>query len=1193
MVENDQKIIPSKKRIIIWRIARFLGVFILITTLLLILSVFLLDNYLQSNKAKIFEQLTFLNKGSISFEEAQISIYKNFPAATISLQNISVKDSLFDSHQIPFLQADEFRGELSLKKLWEQEVEIKSIEFHKGQINFHTDSTGYNLFRSLISKPQKVDLPKKDSWSKGFKVFSDQLNVSLFNVAIHLSDFRKTSSIQGVAEHLKANLHIDSTGFSADIDMQIAMQEMSFKKDKGAFLQNSKLIGEPKIRFQKGILTFEPFELQINDEHFTFNGIYDTKKKSVSKLVLENKSTRFEKVLPILANSIQKPLTPYLIESPFYSKTVIKFRKGDPVKVDIDFSMVQNKVTVFNNDLNEVDLKGHFVNRIFDSKNDQDGRKGITLEGRNLDAFHRGFELQSREFVITAIPKNAPYLVGDLQVGGKAKEISNWLSNNQFFFNEGRFDLSAQLDGPMNNFNQFMIKSNASVVLEDITVYYKPADVIFPFQRIEFLKNSGEADFHISSSTPSRGHDFQLVGLLKNLPALLIKLKDQRAKSKAEFVADKITWRDFMDWFGKKGISRKGKIETKTDGQKKKTMKQTINGFQHKFQPQIVLNIDTLSYYDLLQLDNVLTNVYFEDEHFLVLEKTSFDYDKGNVDFNARLDIRDSLKTPFEFELRTHNLNLEKLLPPLDYFNIQFLANLEKLPEDLDLIIKHQGIIDDKTGLIPNTSTGEISFDIKGGEILTGEIRYEPELELMGDTVLNKAFTNAKIHLEGDPIVFNSFLKTEQFFFSKGRFFLNFDYHDNPANLEQILNKGNGMLKIRNSIVHYEPTGVDFPLTRVDLILNSDDADFNLFLRSDSLQQEIELQGVINNISELVIGNTGKAIKTTVDVTAPKLIWDQFFYLFVPPKPKSEPKKEQDLNALRTTINGVFDTFDPAIKVKADTFIFTDKFLVTDFATGVHMTDSNNLVLDKIAFNFHDGSMSVNGQFDFNSPGPLPFIANFHTKDLDAEKLLTSMDYFALPSLQSIEELSGRINMNLDLTGLIAEDGKSLVTQSMKGILDFQLNDVVLSGMAPLDSLTRKIRKEKRFAKLRFASIENRITIDGEQIEIPLMEIQSNAINLFLEGTLSYGNHTNIWVSIPLDNLKKADRSIVPKKRGYAASKKKLYFEVTSDEAGHNKFKIRWFKRKFYKSRGIMSKYRKDKRKYRKKRKELKRQNRN
>ncbi|MBK9017615.1 MAG: hypothetical protein IPM82_28190 [Saprospiraceae bacterium] len=129
---------------------------------------------------------------------------------------------------------------------------------------------------------------------------------------------------------------------------------------------------------------------------------------------------------------------------------------------------------------------------------------------------------------------------------------------------------------------------------------------------------------------------------------------------------------------------------------------------------------------------------------------------------------------------------------------------------------------------------------------------------------------------------------------------------------------------------------------------------------------------------------------------------------------------------------------------------------------------------------------------------------------------------------------------------------------------------------------------KKRFEQLRFAPLENHLSIKGKDIDIPLMEIQSNAINMFIEGTYSYGDNTNIWISIPLDNLNTPDGSVIPPKRGYAATKRKIYVEFTADKNGENTLKFRFRKKQFYKQRGMPKQYRADLKMYRNMRKEQK-----
>jgi len=96
-------------------------------------------------------------------------------------------------------------------------------------------------------------------------------------------------------------------------------------------------------------------------------------------------------------------------------------------------------------------------------------------------------------------------------------------------------------------------------------------------------------------------------------------------------------------------------------------------------------------------------------------------------------------------------------------------------------------------------------------------------------------------------------------------------------------------------------------------------------------------------------------------------------------------------------------------------------------------------------------------------------------------------------------------------------------------------------------------------------------------IEIPLLEIQSNALHLFVEGNFGKGDATNLWLSVPLDNLKITDRSVIPEKLGYAAAKHKVYLEATSTKEGNIHLKFHPTKKKYYMDRGILEQYKADK----------------
>ncbi len=1183
---EKEKVGQGKKASAARRLFRIFWKSLLAFVVLFLLLLGGLNIYLKSNKTKVFSNLPFLNDGSVSFQSADISVFRDFPAATITLKNVSVRDAQFERHDTPILQIKSLQMAASLKAWRSHQIEIRSLDFKDGSIKFFTDENGYSNLKSFLSEKTDDGETRKSSF---LKVLTDDVKVYLTNVKFDFTDAIKTTSIHANLEDLAANLHKKDNGLTAEVDMSLFVEELAFKKANGSFIANSKLAGRLNIGVEDGNISFEPFPLSINEQTFVFGGNYDTRKKLLTTLTLENKETIWRQAMPLLPCDLQEKIAPYFIAKPFYSKTTISsyFRPDEPILVNIDFRMEEeNEVTAKGFLFEQVTLNGRFTNRLYiDKRADLEDGKNLRIALNKVNTVYDDFFVQAPTVLITSTPIGGARIKTSVNINGKPSSISRFLKNDKFFFKKGKFDLVASVEGPMNDLHELVINSEANLALKRFSVVYKPSNTTFPFAQLILAKKQGDANFSIVSSTLENGHDFLIDGGVTNMKALLFAIAE-RSTSEVNFVADKIGWTDFVNLFGENGYLDDG--NPKNDQQKKRSMKETIRGIQFHFQPRITVSVDRLEYFDLMELRKFKTGVHFENEQALVLENTSFKYEEGQVNLKARLDVSKEDITPFEFELHAKNLNLAKLLPPFDYFKVKLLANMDELPENVSLDIKHKGILDDQKGLIPSTSTGEIVFKVDKGKTLLGKVYYEPavynQLINHGELKLGNS-VKTKILLDGDPALFNQFFKTDRFFFSNGQFSAQLQYEGNVRDFKELLNNGDATFNLQNSEVYYKQADVSFPITEINLTLHEDNADFYAFMNKDSIHQKIQLTGNIQNISELVIGKTGKDVKAVVDITSTKIRWAQFLRIFYP---EHNDKPDKKAIALKETTKGILSAFNPDICMYLDTFIYSDKLMLYDVQTGITLKDSATLVLDKTGFRFHDGSVSFQGSVDLGQIQSTPFTGQFQTDKLNMALLLESLDYLDIPSFKDIKKLTGQATLNLDLSGAIAQGGKGLVSDENSGQLDFELSNISIKGFAPLDELAAKIRMKKRFKQLSFAPIKNNLSIKGKDIEIPLMEIQSNAINMFIEGTYSYGDNTNIWVSIPLDNLKRNNGSVIPPKRGYAAIKRKIYIEVTTDKEGKNKFKFHFRKKQFYKQRGIPKQYRADLKMYRKMRKEQK-----
>ena len=1204
-----------KKQSIARRIVKFLFVFAAFVVVALCVVLWAGNYYLQSNKTKILQDLPFLDNSSITFDNADFSIFWHFPHATVSLRNLIVSDSLSSQHQHLPLKVGLFEIELSLKNWREKKFWVESIALSDGEFTLYKDSLDYNNLNSLF---KKQDLGQ----GEGIQIRSDDIDVSLSNMKFHLLDIPKKTSIRTQIRSLQSTLNIKKGDMSAAVEMDMDVEELAFNRARGIFLANSRLTGVFQADFRENIVLVQPFELGINDQHFLFSAEFNTTQTAPSQLILENHHTDYDKFLPLVPERIQKSLLAYKVTNPFYAKVKIlsDFSPGDNPIVDVDLQMPCNDLTVKGMEFKNALLDARYINRIYqDERAISEDRKNIRFEVKEFEAQYRAFHIQTTDALILYSPKTGDYIEVEANVEGKASGISDWLENEQFFFDKGTFQLQARVHSYLNDMEHIIKESDANLVLKDLSVIYGPADVSFPFEELVLNKKAGDANFSIVSSTFNKNRKYQIAGDLNNFPALLIDLVQQRVSSNVQLTANRLGWTDFVDLFGVDGYLKSDL--PKTDRQKKQTMKTTISGIESSFQPTLSIFVDTLSYYDRIYLENFQTGVHFEGKDVLVLQKTSFEYGKGKVNFEARLDIGKKSQTPFEFELHTQNINLQDLLPSFNYFNIKLLQNLDLHYENIDIDIKLKGVLDDVTGLIPNTAVGEFSFD---NQFVKGTINVHPEMKADG-----KAVMRTRLDLEGNPYVFNDFFKNEQFFFERGKFRVQFDYEGEAISFEDLLNKALVSLVLEDSEIYYKTADIRFPLTHIFLDLKENKGNFRLFMRSDSLQQELQFKGNIDNISELVLGNTGKPFNTSADIYSPKLSWRNFQELFAssssssnnnflvktkntpalspsflePSSPLSSateeeqkdlvllPKENKTLNqAMKLAVRGILNTFNPELHVQVDTFVYSDKLLVRNLKTGIGLIDTSILELYNTGFSFLDGSMNLKGSVDLRNLEETPFTANFDTKGLDVAALLESLEYLSISALEEMETLTGRITLNLDLQGVIGGEKNGLILEKTNGVLDFNLHNVELKGLAAIDTIAAKLKKRKRFSTISFAPISNRITINGTEILIPLMEVQSNALNLFIEGRVHPPDNTNIWISVPLKNLRKPKKNVPIEKQGYHSTKNKVYLEFAPDKEGKYKMKLRLKKKKFYQKRGIPEQFKKDKREGKKIWKELRKE---
>lgn len=446
--------------------------------------------------------------------------------------------------------------------------------------------------------------------------------------------------------------------------------------------------------------------------------------------------------------------------------------------------------------------------------------------------------------------------------------------------------------------------------------------------------------------------------------------------------------------------------------------------------------------------------------------------------------------------------------------------------------------------------------------------------------IADKPDTHVEFSLDatGNPEELNDVFNNDTFFFSGGKFDVEAKVRGNIGALDSLIAHSTTALNVRNTSIIHQPTQARIPLKQLDVDLHENTARLNSFILEMDTGDRITVSGEVGHISDLLFDLPPEESKaySELSVRSEKLNFDDFQSLFAVMEQDSLKKLEKEdkpKTAIKPTIRDVYNKFRPSLSVLVDEFELND-LPVRNLKTGFYFEDQNHLYLEETGFDFYDGSVSLDAHLDISKPGRTLFSFGFKTDKIDLEKLLESFDYFEIDALKSAKKIGGVVSLDTAIEGELSDES-GLVSGSMNGSIKFNLVDAQVAGFEPMIKSGSKIFKKERVEDIRFKPIRNTLILSENTLEIPLMEIQSSAFELFVTGHLGFGEvPTNIWIGFPLANLKSRDVKNVPDKKGYIAAGKKVYVEAKSDEKKGMKYVLHLNPKKYYKERDMLDVYR-------------------
>ena len=1201
-------------------------------TLVLLLAVgaglWWLDGYLAGNQEKLLEDYLDSKGLSVAMRNVNVELWDHFPDVIVEVDSIVVRDLTHTVEPAPLLNAQRIEANISLRDMLRGRIGVEDLVVYDTQLNLHADSTG------AFNTGYWMEADSTDRKEDGGGPSLVSLKYEGLCATLRRVDFSFVNEFKGkeISTYINdAEVVVDRTPenhLRVDTRLDLDVGTLLLKAEKGGYLRETPVKGNLRVIFGDSLWIFDPTVLEIGDQFFQVSAKINKDSDSISNIFIASDSITWEPTVAILNSHLQDKVKDFYVDGHLpVAAEIMTPLSGGPTNVDLDFKLDGHFVKIKQYTFEHVTTpRARFTTRTELAQADiPKNKKNVLVMADSVSGLYLEKILVETPAMEVAVDGKDPIMTAFLRASGPSSGVSDYLKNDDFFFDGGRFLMTANVvESSMLDWVEMVNRTDGQMLFIDTKVRYAPAGVVFPFDAIETVKLRQDITFDIRTAPLAGDVSIDMSGYLDNIVPLIVDQPGAQINTALTMHAPRLDWTDFRALFGQDGQFSEvlgGEEEgadagagpgasgamagdsTNLGAEQVAAMKSTLLGLREEFNPNINIALDTVGYYDVFTLQDFKSGLHF-DADTLILERTSFTWAGSEMNFGARLALDVPTVTPFSVDFLAENLDLNATRPALDYFGVAIPKEVNELPRDMRIDFTHSGRIADSIGIVPGYNSGSLKFDDGRAQLFSGNLRYRPGPEGLW----------SRVDLQGDPRVVNVLFSSENFFFGEGHFSLDMELDRTPSTVPELIEYGRMNLRIDSSRIHYKPTDVFIPIRQFNVDVLGENVEYYLSLVTDSTNRQVTIEGGLDRFSRFMFPDSTATDESpmviTADVRAQSLGYTDLNEFFQSPADtladretvvSREGRKQRrvrrdssavartdtvssdssqfDISSALSTTGSVFNSFRPNLSLRVDTFWLASPTPLTDVATGMRVRGEDELVLERTGFTYKGGRVELDATYRLDDQPRSPFQANWRVDNLNAGDLLTEFELLGPQDSTQSGTAEGIVFFTGNVNGLLDESTSKIDIAGTNGTVDVSLEDLSAAGWPGLVRTGKKALMAHRFDTIAASPIAATVTLRDGVAYLPRTEIQSTALQVFIEGRYDTEKGQDILVSVPVfANLFRGDPKAPPAKTGYAGAGWKIFLVMTVDEDGEPATKFRLGRRKYYKERGRLAEFREMKR---------------
>lgn len=708
--------------------------------ILVVILLFSLGYYLENHKTELFEKIEALYSekynGVLSFEDVSISTFKNLPNVTLGLKNLSISDTIYSKNKTETLTIESLQLSVSLRKVLEKDIQIKSIKIINGGVQLLTDSIGHNNHSFFTPKKNSADSAKakQKNW-----LSQNGINFTIENFNVSIIDLQKNKRTTAIINKIKSDLQFKDSVVLASVDMEVLMKEMGLNLEKGTFFNDALVSGECNLAFnsKKNLIEIPNFDLSVDEQEFKVKGTINTLGAGTFDFTLVNPKTILNPTVALLSQNIQAKLSSYQVTNPFYTHTNLKgsFAYRDNPVVTISASTKNNTIFVDNTKFNQVTFDSDFINRAYtDERQLTESIKNVRITFNKLRGEFKNIPFKFNKAIYVSIPTARNFIDIDLLVHSKTEVLNNFFESDQFLFLGGAFDFNTTFSGDLDRIEDIYDQTTSSLSFSKTSIRHKPHSTDIPIDTIHI--DISKKDAYLTQfiiPIKETNNNIHVSGRLMNAPALIFEGKNALS-SELDVYSDALIWEDFIYLF-----KQQAKNKTKAEKEDDLYLNEALKAIYKKFNPQLKISIKKFQYQNLI-VNDLSSGLYFTKADAVDLKRTGFNYRNGAVSMQLQFDISKPNTTSFDIDINANQIDLGSLLKEFDYFGLTSLKEAKKIKGIISFETKMSGDVHEDSGLDTKSLKGTVDLNLTQLEV-NG---FEPIIKVADKVFKKERFEDIK-----------------------------------------------------------------------------------------------------------------------------------------------------------------------------------------------------------------------------------------------------------------------------------------------------------------------------------------------------------------------------------------------------------------------------------------------------------------